>query len=89
MKKDKKVLELVPIDKKIENEFNKIAIKFLEDTKEQLLNGEISELIIITKFDDSTEIIPITYSLTSAVGMLELSKQELIISRFMDEMIED
>lgn len=89
MKKDKKIVELVPVEKQLNDEFKESVLQFLDEIRQAIVDSEISEVIILTKSDDMTSIIPMTNSLSSAVGMLELGKNELILSKFMEDFVED
>jgi len=90
MTKDKKVLELVPTDKQIDDDVKKAMLFALDEFRKRVENDEMSELIVVGKDKEFRHIVlPITFSMVTAVGMLEVSKLELFNAELMENLIEE
>jgi hypothetical protein len=90
MTKDKKVLELVPTDKQIDDDVKKAMLFALDEFKKRVENDEMSELIVVGKDKEFKHtVLPITFSMVTAVGMLEVSKLELFNAELMENLLDE
>ena len=90
MTKDKKILELVPTDKQIDDDVKKAMLFALDEFKKRVENDEMSELIVVGKDKEFKHtVLPITFSMVTAVGMLEVSKLELFNAELMENLLDE